>query len=775
LVFGLFVLSPPVLLAAYVLGAAAVIVVRDRLSGLKLAFNVALFLVEGALAVAIFIAISGVGTAHDPMTWLAAITAAVTIDVVGGLLVTAAISLRLGHLDAEGTGWLVVFGAVAAAANACFALVAVILFSVAPTSVMLLGVIGAAMFGAYRAFVSLRQRHSELEVLQEYTTALGRTAAFEDVALAALHEARQRLQAERAEIWFLPGDTDRDGVRIALDGDDVCHHDANFRIPITDALWGRLVSASAAVVIPRSTRDAGDRDLLMHYRCDDLVAAPLLGEQGMAGVVLLRDRQGDVGTFDDADGRLLSALGRYTSIALENGRLVDALQSEAARREHQALHDQLTDLPNRRYLIERGPELLAPAEAGSTAAMLLVDLDGLKEINDTFGHASGDAVLVEVADRLREIVDDAATLVRLGGDEFALLVPRLAAAGEAVDYANRIRQALSRPHVVNRVTVQLDMNAGIALYPEHGSSVSTLLRCADVAMWQARDERTSACIYRADKDSHTPERLALAADLRAALAEGSLALGYQPIKALETDQIVNVEVLSRWEHPTRGLLPPPVYIEVAEQSDLIRQLTSYVLQHALEQRRRWAERGLELTVSVNVSVHDLNREGFAAEVAHLLAETGTPRRRLVLELTETQALHHPERIAPVLADLRRDGVVVAIDDFGTGYSSLTSLRSLPIDEIKIDKSFVSTMTASEHDNAIVRSIIELGRRLKLEIVAEGVEDEDTEQQLRELGCHHIQGYVLTKALPAHELETWLEREFQQRVTDANVLPMRRSS
>jgi EAL domain-containing protein (putative c-di-GMP-specific phosphodiesterase class I) len=198
-----------------------------------------------------------------------------------------------------------------------------------------------------------------------------------------------------------------------------------------------------------------------------------------------------------------------------------------------------------------------------------------------------------------------------------------------------------------------------------------------------------------------------------------------------------------------------------------------VLQHALEQRRDWVTRGLDLTVSVNVSVHDLNREGFAAEVAHLLAETATPRGRLVLELTETQALHHPERIAPVLDELRAHGVVVAIDDFGTGYSSLTSLRSLPIDEIKIDKSFVSTMTTSEHDNAIVRSIIELARRLNLDIVAEGVEDEATEAQLHALGCHNIQGYVLTKALPAPELEAWINSHSSQ-VGGTNIVAMRRS-
>ena len=355
-------------------------------------------------------------------------------------------------------------------------------------------------------------------------------------------------------------------------------------------------------------------------------------------------------------------------------------------------------------------------------------------------------MLVEVADRLRQASADAVTIVRLGGDEFAMLLPNARRTADAAKRSQRIRGVLGQSACRQR--------CHRASRRERRASRST--RNTEPTWRRCCAAPTSRC---GSPKNNAPPRASTAQATTATRPNASRSpptsarpspttpsrSGFQPIKALESDQIINVEVLSRWEHPTRGLLPPPIYIEVAEQSDLIRTLTSYVLHHALEQRSEWATHGLDLMVSVNVSVHDLNREGFAAEVSQLLTKTATPDGRLVLELTETQALHHPERIAPVLTELRNQGVVVAIDDFGTGFSSLTSLRSLPVDEIKIDKSFVSTMTTNPHDNAIVRSIVELARRLDLDIVAEGVEDEATEAQLRELGCHNIQGYILTRA------------------------------
>ncbi len=768
LVIGLFALSPVGLLVAYTVGAGAVLAIRARLSLLKLTFNVAMLVLEVVVAVGVFSAIGASGHIHQPRTWLAAIVAALVIDFLGGLLVSLAIWLNQGELDPEGAAWLALSGALAATANASFALVAVILWSVAPEAVLLLAGVGATMFATYRAYGSLRRRHSELEVLREYTTALGQTLAFDAVAAAALEEARSRLEADRAELWFLPPGGDAIGTRIALD-DSALTTDSRYPIPITDPLWGRLVSGVPAVVVTQNDRDAGSRALLGHYECKDLVAAPLRGARGLVGILLLRDRLGDVGTFEDADGRLLSALGQYTSIALENGRLVDALQGEAARREHEALHDQLTGLPNRRCLVERGAPLVRGAVFGAAPAVLLLGLDDFKEVNDTFGHSSGDGVLVEIANRLTEVVGRKGTIARLGGDEFALLLPDVASTQGAFRAGHLLRDAVSSPFVINGVPVHLDSTVGIALSPAHGSEVESLLRCADIARFQAKEQRTSIAVYDDEQDNHTPERLALAADLRATLADASFDLGYQPIVEMSTDQVIGVEVLARWEHPTRGFLPPPTYVAVAEQSDLIWLLTNYVLEHTLKQRQAWMSEGLDLRVSVNVSVHDLHREGFAADVARLLEATETPMGRLVLEVTETQALHHPERIAPVLSELRNSGVVVAIDDFGTGFSSLTSLRSLPLDEVKIDTSFVFNMTRNDHDNTIVRSIIELARRLKLDVVAEGVEDRETEKQLRELGCGSIQGYLLSPALSAPNLVAWI-REVQATPSGSTAAP-----
>jgi diguanylate cyclase (GGDEF)-like protein len=711
------------------------------------------------------------GTAHieDPRAWIAAMSAALLVDVACGALIDLAMRLHDRDAYAAPEAWLAVVGGVGAVTNASIALVAVLLLSVTPFAPVLLAGIAAAAFATYRAFVSLRQRHSELEVLSEFTGVLSQSLTVHDVAVAALCEAKLRLQAERAELWLL-GASDSDGTRVALAGDGPVET-GRFRIPVTSRLWGRLISRGTPLVIPRGGRDPLHRDLLQEIGCDDLVATALSGEHGIIGIMLLRDREGDVGTFGAADGRVLGAVARYTSIALEKGRLVDEVTAEAARREHDALHDHLTGLPNRRRFTEYADEVLGSA-TDVDAAVLLLDVDDFKEINDTFGHDAGDEVLVEIARRFTATFGQDTLVARLGGDEFALLVCGIDSTQAALQVADRVVEALAPPQTINGVSVHLQAAVGIALRRLHGGDVATLLRCADVAMYQAKRGRRMTAVYDPARDSHTAERVALAADLRTAIADGTFGLGYQPIQELAGGGIIGVEVLARWEHPTRGLLPPPVYVEVAEQSDLIRLLTAYVLRRALEQRNSWMRHGLDLRVSVNVSVHDLHRDGFADEVLRLLDDTGTPAGRLVLELTETQALHHPERIAPVLERLRSAGAVIAIDDFGTGYSSLTSLRLLPIDEIKIDKSFVSSMLVNAHDHAIVGSLVAMANRLGIEVVAEGVEDEATRSALAHLGCHCIQGYVMTPALAADDLTTWVRARSDG--GSAAVVPIRPS-
>jgi diguanylate cyclase (GGDEF)-like protein len=767
---GLFVLTPSTLLGVALVGVGGVLVVKARLAPIKLLFNLALVAVEVALALSVFHAVRGTAGVDDPRAWIAAMTAALVVDVACGFLVTCAMKVHDPDSSAAPEAWLAFAGAVGAVTNATVALVAVLLFSITPTAPLLLAGIAAALFAAYRAFVALRQRHSELEVLSEFTDVMSQSLTVDDVAIAALREAKLRLEAECAEIWLLG--TDSDDRRIALDGDAPVHTDRAFHVPITSRLWGRLVSSRAALVLARTDRNPVHRELLDELDCDDLVAAALSGADGITGIMLLRDREGDVATFGATDARVLGAIARYTSIALEKGRLVDEVRAEAARREHDALHDQLTGLPNRRQFVEHATDALGTGSSPD-AAVLLLDVDDFKEVNDTFGHNSGDEVLIDIAQRLAETFQDEGMVARLGGDEFAVLVHGINSTQAALRAAERLIDVFARPQHVNGVALYLQAAVGIALCPLHGTDAATLLRCADVAMYQAKSDRRSAVVYDPATDSHTPERVALAADLRRAIADETFELGFQPIQHLATGRILGVEVLARWEHPTRGLLPPPVYVEVAEQSDLIRLLTGYVLRRALEQRNAWSRAGLDLRVSVNVSVHDLHRDGFADEVLRLMDGTGTPGSRLVLELTETQALHHPERISPVLERLRVAGVVIAIDDFGTGYSSITSLRSLPVDEIKIDRSFVSNMLNSTHDHAIVGSLIDLANRLGIEIVAEGVEDDATRAALASLGCHCIQGYTLTPALGADALHQWI-RSSESGTGSATVLRLRQA-
>jgi diguanylate cyclase (GGDEF)-like protein len=752
-VIGLFLATPGTLMIAYVVGAVAVLIGRARQTGIKLFFNTSLLTVEVIVGICTYLLVVGRTDLHSPRTWIAAALAAVVVDALGGMLVTLAIALHERDGVDNRVGWLVLTGAIAAIANASFALISVMVLGYSPAAAVLLSALGATLFVAYRSYASLRRHYAHLVSLRGYTASLGSAIALEDVALAAARTARDALEAERAELWYRQADGDDQLLHIALNGANVmverfAEHDDD-----AASLWALARSADRGLLARRDAKDERSRALLVEHDCDDLVIAWLRSDRDVTGAILVGDRLSDVATFQDDDRRLLDTFAEYTSIALQNGRLVDELQHEANTRHHEALHDSLTALPNRRGFVELAEARVAD-ERGSFA-VLLMDLDHFKDVNDTFGHPAGDRLLVEIAQRLNEVTRPYDCVARLGGDEFAIVLTDVGTATHAFSEAQRLHDAIARPYRVSGVSVQVDASIGVALSPEHGRDVDALLRCADIAMYAAKEHRSSCRIYDPMDDHHTPERLSLATELKAAIEDGSIALGFQPTKELLTDKVVGVEVLARWDHPTRGVLPPPTYIAVAEQTGLIQELTRYVLRTALRQRQAWARRGIDLRMSVNVSVHDLEAPDFVTETERLVRETNTPPGRLTLEITETKAMQRPERIAGVLDALRNRGVEIAIDDFGTGYSSLTSLRSLPLDEVKIDCCFIRDMTVNDHDDAIVRSMIELARRLNLRIVAEGVETLETEQTLRRLGCHVVQGYLLGRAMSPTDLERWL--------------------
>jgi diguanylate cyclase (GGDEF)-like protein len=423
-----------------------------------------------------------------------------------------------------------------------------------------------------------------------------------------------------------------------------------------------------------------------------------------------------------------------------------------ATAEHLARHDSLTELPNRRWFREAvGSAVQNPALR--TGGLLLVDLNGFKEINDTLGHHSGDIVLQQVGPRLRAAFRSEDLVARLGGDEFAVFMP--GADGSIAEAAvRRLQDALHQPLDIDGITIELDASVGLAWYPDHGGDVDTLLQRADVAMYRAKASHQPLMVYRAEDDYHSPERLVIATDLRRAVVDDQLVLHYQPQIELGRGRPVAAEGLVRWQHPQRGLLGPFEFIEVAERTGLIKDLTHRVLDLGLRDLRTWSDEGRELSLSLNVSVRSLLDRRFPDEVEKLLSHHGVDGRWLTLELTESSLMVDPEVAKHTMRQLAELGVSVAIDDFGTGYSSLAYLTDLPIGELKIDKSFVRAMRSDSRNAIVVRSTIELAHNLGLRTVAEGIEDAFTFERLRALGCELAQGFHMSKPLPADRLARW---------------------
>ncbi|MFE9927564.1 putative bifunctional diguanylate cyclase/phosphodiesterase [Streptomyces sp. NPDC005533] len=427
----------------------------------------------------------------------------------------------------------------------------------------------------------------------------------------------------------------------------------------------------------------------------------------------------------------------------------------ARARAEEQLRDPLTGLPNRQWLLERAWSALDEAERlGTRAALVLIDLDRFRAVNDTLGHLAGDRLLLQIADRLRQALPEEAEAARLGGDEFAVLLPVTDSTTSAQRVARHLVAELSSPLDLDGLTLVLEASAGLAVFPDHALDAEGLLRRADVAMYQAKRDRTGVEVYESKRDSNTPDRLGLLGDLRRALDAGEVELHYQP-KVRFDGQVAGLEALVRWVHPERGRVSPDEFIAIAETSGLMPHLTEYVLETALAQVARWRAQGLKVPVAVNVSPRDVHTPGFAGAVAARLARHGVPASGLQLEITEHVLLEDPQRAADTMAGLTGHGVKMSLDDFGTGYSSLVHLRRLPVSELKIDRSFVGRLAVDAQDAEIVRCTVDLAHSLGLLVVAEGVEDDETWERLRDLGCDAVQGWLVAAAMPPQEATAWL--------------------
>ena len=749
-VIGLFFATGTDFVLGRVLGTTLALVVWHRQRPAKVLFNASLELVESTLALLVFHRIRGDSSGLDPLAWLAAIGATVAAGLVAALAVTAVIALVDNQARRRDFVVEPLRAILASLFVTVIALVAVHALAAGPLAAVPLVVAMALLLLGYRAYSGLSERHLSLERLYRFSHAVTSTPEVDEILSGVLQHAREVLRAEYAEVIFVSSDLGHQPLRI--DSDAAGGKLRRTRLTEWDAheeTWSTVVSQGTPLLLPRGGREG--RRFLVRRELRDAVLVPLRGEAGIIGTILVGDRMGDVRSFDQDDVQLLMTVANHASMALQNGQLVDRLR-------HDALHDRLTGLPNRTMLNQEMVVALGDVRAGHSPglAVMIMDLVGFKQVNDTFGHHLGDLLLREIGQRIFESLDGRGLLARLGGDEFAAVLPRVDSIAGALDVAAKVREALERPVGIEGVDVEVGVSIGVAVAPLHGLDGHTLMKRADAAMYDAKSSGSGLHIYEIGHEpSDTPERLALTAELRAGISGGQLEVYVQPQASLRTGRVLGVEALVRWRHPRHGLMFPDSFIPLAERSGLIRQLTDEVLEQALAALGRWRREGHRLTMSVNLSARSNFSDELVTDVQALLHRHGVPAEALTLEITESSVIKDPTRTGEVLDQLHALGVGLSLDDFGTGYSSMSYLRQLPVQEVKVDKSFVMTMLSSPEDAAIVRSVVDLGNNLGLVVVAEGVEDLATWQELERLGCENMQGFYLAAPMPVSDFVEWL--------------------
>lgn len=529
---------------------------------------------------------------------------------------------------------------------------------------------------------------------------------------------------------------------------------------------------SAYAVATQQLFHAADRgDVRAEIRIDHLVVDPAFGTMQQI-VYLQADRH--TRSAAEAGQRLLriESVARWVNAAAVGvGVMLIALFAslrrryarenleQARRNAHQASHDALTGLPNRLHfarVLEQG--LDECVGSGDSVAVALLDLDRFKEVNDTLGHHVGDHLLQQIGPRIRGVLEQGDLLARLGGDEFALLITPSTtetAQQQQRETVKRVLTALRAPFMIDGVALVVEASAGLASYPRDGDTGDLLLQRADIAMYVAKTNHQDLATYDSALDDYNPRRLALLADLRQATERDELVLHYQPLVNIATSQVHGVEALVRWQHPAEGLLPPAEFIALAEGSGFIHELTRYVLTRAIRDAKKWEQDGHPLQVSINISARCLLDNDLPQIVSNTLTANDLPAHLVKLEITESAIIADPIRAQDIIARLHGLGVRLSIDDFGTGYTSLAYLRDLPIDELKIDRSFVTHMKQEHKDAVIVRTAIELAHRLGLDSVAEGIETADVLLDLGALGCTTAQGYQFSRPLPENDLLDWI--------------------
>jgi len=620
----------------------------------------------------------------------------------------------------------------------------------------------------------LQQKEAEIAMLKEITEVIASEYSLQKVFELVASRAYELIRARTLVIPVLSPDQSSYTYRAAIGASADELLDATLSIDIGICGWVlRHRKAWWRGILDQLT---GNERNQWEQRAGTIILVPLIGKQRFLGGIAGIDKAGG-GEFDKRDLELLTMFASQVSIAIENAMFFEELDAAKQRAEayreklqesnkrlsrsnedlqHLAVHDPLTGLPNRTLILDRIQQGILNAKRNQNAmALIMIDLDHFKEVNDTLGHPVGDGLLIGVGEAFQTVLRKPDTLGRLGGDEFAVVLPQ-ADRDAALIVAGKLQAALQKPVQVEDSSFSIGASMGIALYPDHGADPSALLKCADVAMYVAKRNSDEYSVYDPVHDDYNPDHLELLRDLRAAIQRQEIGIAFQPKLDLNSGAITGVEVLARWSHPERGIISPYDFIPVLEQTGLIKPFTLQIIEKSVRYCKDYRDRGYKLGVAVNLSVHNLRDEKLPRQIAEILGRFHLDEHCLTLEITESAIMRDPECSLDILTKLDKMGVGLSVDDFGTGYSSLSYLKRLPVQQLKIDRSFVSDMIDDKDDAMIVRSTIDLAHNLGLNTVAEGVESEPTLKTLETMGCDLAQGYLISRPLSHDDFLSYLQ-------------------
>jgi diguanylate cyclase (GGDEF)-like protein len=763
--YGIVVAEVPFLLALYFLpptmvifvGGAGVMISQFLRSTVKVPtkmwFNVAKSAAGFATATLVVAALPEIRGA-GPGTWgilAAAMLAAFAVELFSLAGVMASVSgLRAG----QDTLRSAIAPLVTSAINIMIGLVFLVALVATTWSAVLLAVLVVALVLMLRSFAEFFRQHRTLADVYELTKAV-REQGSDDNALpdVLLGRVRTLMRSEYATLWLAPQGRHPEVLLTArVENKGLLDLSAT-----PSAIRERAITQGQTVAVGPSFGDTQDlRTALREARIKDAIVVPLRSGQTTIGSLEVLNRLGDPRSFRDADVQVLETIATHAAVAVENSRLVERLR-------YDAYHDRLTALPNRRRITDALAESVKVRAEDDVVGVLLFDVDGQRDVNESMGHAAGDKLLAEVASRIRAIAGPGALVGRIGGDEFVVTL-RAESTDATVRLATEMREQLRGSMTVGTLTLDVDTAVGVAVYPDHGGDPEMLIQRAELAANAAKVLPYGVQLFHPALESRAVRRLGIAADLRKALDNDELDVYYQPKVTLADRHLVGVECLARWTHAAHGEVAPEDFVAVAEHTGQLSRLTERVLSEGLRRCREWAEADRPLSIAVNLSVRTLLDSRFPDQVSTLLERYAVNAEQVTFEISEPGMLGDIERVLPTLYRLRDLGVRLSVDDFGTGASSLSYLRQWPVHEVKIDDSFVQGMATDSGDLAIVRAVISLSREFGLTVVAEGVESELTLDLLEEMGCEIGQGYLFSRPLPYERLEAWFSAQTEPEST-----------